>query len=433
MPVVESPFEEVGPDFRPVRAWRAQDEDEVEKEPRRPLDRRKLARVLLIIAAAAVLLLAVWWVLKPRSYHLVGRYPSMDAAILPCATGFLLRESAGAFVLRDWGDGHERWRIAINTTRSVIFSISPSGHYCAALFGDVSSRNIRLQVWQDGLLMDSYPMPRDTPRIHLKALDDGRVFVWPSFHNRVQAMLLQGGKVIARGQLLDGIVSGISPDGNVIASPRGNGFEYGTVTVRDGVISVSHQYAGQEDLEMTIMDGFDIDACLCANGMLLTRQGAIYGASGRVSSAGRWQHVSVSPCGRYAYECQREFGCVFSPVTGERWSFRVPGMNKGGDATNDGRYALAWYSADVSGGSLFSLRDIPLLGALVRYLPRPNDYLALYERPGRLCAVLRMNIQRWWGSSSPPFEWWWYPSPDGRTVALAIAGQTGGKCLLFRR
>ena len=82
MPMVESPFEEVGPHFRPVQTWRVADEEP--PPPLSPRARRRRRNIAGSIAAVVLLLLGLWWCNQPRSYHRVATIAGVDVAIFPC-------------------------------------------------------------------------------------------------------------------------------------------------------------------------------------------------------------------------------------------------------------------------------------------------------------------------------------------------------------
>jgi len=443
MPSVESPFDEVPAGFRPVKAWRAVEEEEADLPPRPPVDWRRRLRIALLVAAPLLVLLGIWWCFQPRGYHLVGTYPGTEVTVIPSRQGFLLRETRETFVLRDWVRGAECWRLTaqLPAGAQLNYSLSPSGRYFALLA--TTPYQALLTVWDAGKLTCTVPFRGEmAPLRRVKALDDNRYFVWWYALGRSQAYLISPDHVpprtqfltspldryaVARGQLLPWNNADIAPDGKTMVAAQGTTFEYATIEVQHGVMSLSHRYTGFHSISILRGPGYVFNNCLFNGGKVLTDNGTLYDQSGLVANANGWRHESVSPEGNYTYQSRQNLAQVYSPLTGEQWGFQVKGTHFGGDTAGDGRYALAWYKSHAPR----VLEQIPPVQHLLAQWPQ--DTLALYERPGRLRAAMRLNVRQWWGErNSAPAEWWWWPSPDGHAVVINMADMTKSKCMLFR-
>lgn len=435
MPAAESPFEEVTSGHRLVRAATPP------RPPRPPLDprrKRRLVRIITLVLALALVAGGIWWWLQPRAYHLVGQFRSGDVTIIPCTQGFFLRESLNSFVLRDWRSGKICWQAmsARPMSAELMYAVSSNGRFFAVLTD--YAPHARLQIWDNGTLICDRIMTQLTSfGNHLKALDDGRVFVWMSRRWNYEptptpALLLHGDQVVASGQVLDSMLAAMSPDGQVMMAPYGLGFEYAAIRVQGKRIAVAQRYRGNDPINLQVMNGFCLDSNLFAGGILLAKDGALYQAAGKKFVASGWTNESVAPGGKYTYQHRGAQARVYSPVSGDNWTFNVPGRQQGGDATENGRFALAWYHRGTGRRPTPYADGIPWMSnPFSNY--RSRETLALYERPGKLRAILPLRIHTWWHDpSSPPEAWWWYPSPDGHSIVINIAGNNGSKCLLFR-
>ena len=411
---------------------------------------RPARRTLLLIVGVLVLLgtaAGCWWRWHVPQYHLAGRYLAQDATLLACTTGFWLRESDTDFVLRAW-DGTERWRVQIAdpsaATRpkgplggprfrfpffaTLAFAVSPDGRVFAAAIP--TGAQTRVQCWRDGglvtdLLLPAPPFAPMLRRVHV--LDSGRVFVWECARNLPPAAtVIEQQRIIARGTLPSDAL--LSPEGTVMVSPETQGFAYHTLAVRNGAILATRRYTARDGLAVTRMPGYIQEYSLFAQGYVLADDGARYGPQGLISPAGPWAHNTITPGKRYTLESSGPQSRVLSPVTGDSWGYTVRGGNQGGDATADGRYALAYCRAQIPPDVQRLLVTFP---GLTDWLGRSSlDYLALYERPGRLRAVMRLDMAHLLPGTEVD-SYCWYPSPDGRAVVLAADGSKGA-CLLFR-
>lgn len=371
---------------------------------------------LLLLAA----LVGVWLLMQPKSYHYVASYKAYDRTLAPCTSGFLLRESLNTFVLRDW-HGHERWRVTsakpvpiknVEEEYYLNYYVSPNGHIFAVIAAN--GQRMSMQVWQDG---------RKTTEIHTKAdadvfspnvrpLDDGRVFAW---YRTVRAgrktifMLIRQGRIIARDSARI-INFHMSPDGTVVAG-NSLGTSYASLRVEKDsiVLGKPQKTAGSLQMESRPIHGGE--SALFAEVYVLATDGTVHGPKGLVSASKGWEHDTIAPGGRYTLEQRGEQSRVFSPKTGMSWSFTVKGENYGGDATPDGRFALAYFRPGEAAWAK-QVRKVPWLNEHVS--TDNGQVIALYERPGRLRAVVpKKEIDRWWNNS---FETWWYPGDNGRAV-----------------
>lgn len=426
MPVADSPFEEVTPGFRPVRAWRASEEFE-QRAPRRPVNWRRVWTVSLCMLGAALLCYGSWYCLQPRHYHLVTHGRDNDAALLPSRQGFLLREYGSMFVLRDWQRGEVCWRAVVSTPSDALvhYSLSPSGRYFSALTSWPTQAHV--QLWDNGKRIGDTALA-PLSRASVKVLDDGRVFVWSAARG-ADAFLLQQGQIIARGRLLDGLFTAIAPDGSAMLSLHGGiQVAYGAISVQHGQLALTNQRMLVDQVTFWQLHGTVLDASLFNRGVVLANSGAVYDAGGQRGTATGWQHESTAPGGLFTYEHQNAEARVYSPVTGKSWSFSVPGAQQGGDASMDGQYALAWYKPRISPNLRLLFMQAPALmhnSYLATLFSR--NVLALYERPGRLRAELRVEHPL-----ADLEDWWWYPSPDGHAIVFNFSGPAGSRWQLFR-
>ncbi|MHB9025218.1 MAG: hypothetical protein ACYC7E_13785 [Armatimonadota bacterium] len=391
--------------------------------------RRLLLWTLILLLIAGY----IWW-RQPRSYHPVARFTAHDLTLLPSTGGFLLREASNRFVLRDWRRGDIRWQVTtaspllgsrpnLMRMRGFSYSLSPSGEYFAA--AAATARGARVQVWRSGAPVTDTEVTAGEPHYpRVKALDTGRVFVWFLHAKACPVTVMDGNTVVARGVFPPD--SALAPDGASVLSRQGSASTLAALTINAGNIILSTPRAIHDPIpllaDLYLDSGYD---ALFAEGTVLTERGAIYRPSGQASGPTAWRSDTIAPGGRYTLQSTGQRGRVYSPVTGDRWAFRIPGHANSGDATQDGRYALAYFSRRL---------PAPLPQLLRRFTPlEPSfDYVALYERPGKLRAAMRMDVPRWWKGRGEPEEWSWFPSPDGRALVLNIGGAGRNQCVLFR-
>jgi len=403
-----------------------------------PVAKRRRSWRWLWLPAAAVLLLCWWFSWRTPHYRLIGTYITHDVLLIPAESGFLTRESVDTFVLRDWRNGQPVWSVTVQSVRiprypgapnmgyRSAYSLSPDGHILTA--ATVQDTTLHIDTWRDGaraghvaLLIDHAP-----PVLSVKALNSGRVFCW---RFSPTAVAVEGDRVIARGAFPSDAI--LAPDGATLAVPSPTGFDYAAVRVADKAITLEHRYASRDRLgQIDSWDGFTLDSALFAGGIVLAENGAVYGPSGQRTPAGRWRHQGMAPGGRYTVEFTRKAVRVFSPATGKAWAVAVPNRNFGGDATTDGRHALAWLQIRPPEEFMPFLEKNPAVERLIGGIT--SDYLVLYDQSGRRAAVLRPRLRAWWPGVDVDNRWW-FPSPDGRSVAMTATGtQKDGRCFLLR-
>jgi len=304
------------------------------------------------------------------------------------------------------------------------FSLSPDGHILAA--ATLIDKNLHLNVWRDGAVAGHVVLPFAGPRPvpMVKALDGGRVFCWFAS----AAVAVEGEQIIARGKFPAKAL--MAPDGSAIAAPTPNGFDYAAVRVDGGAIKLEHRYSSSSSLGLfAVTDGFMMDSAMFAGGIVLADNGAVYGPSGVIRPGGEWRHLGMAPGGRHTLQFTGQQVRVFSPAGGEAWTVAVPNRNLGGDATADGRHALAYLEVSPPAGMMDFIRKYPaaerLLGGIV------TDYQVLYRQPGKRVAILRPRLNAWWPDTEIDNRWW-FPSPDGRSVAMTASAVEGARCFLLR-
>ena len=431
----QTPFEEVPSARKPIH---------VNTQVRMRLDSRRLLICLLMVLIIAGLLFGFWRSTQPHSYRLVGTYPvtiPIDLISLPGANGFFMRESETSCVMRDWRDGHVRWRVTISsqanfsTPSQFKFSLSDNGRYLAAITGIVPPDMIhplhfagidlppQLLLWDNGVRACNLPMPFTLPpNAHVMALDDGRVFVWHMTAKKGWMWLMRDARIVASCRLPDALCnsltldSALSPDGQVLIVRRSREFAYCTLQLTGRTLRVTQRYTSPFPIALfyacngqfcySDLVQMKMNTSLFTGGVVLTQEGAVFGARGLQSRTG-WSHTLVAPGGRYTFQIRRWDGAcrVFCPITGDYWAPRIRGNIHSGKVTGDGRYALVWYSEWLPENQRVVKQNIPA------------EQLVLYERPGRLRARMRL-------ATHPDNEVLLldaansYPSPDGHAVVM---------------
>lgn len=411
----------------------------VPMRPRRP--RRRWW--LLVWPALIIALLYWWWQSQPRSYHQVARSTTASITLIPCRQGYLTIETGDAYVLRDWVTGKEKWRVPrpapghIAFAYGVTWSIGEQGDVFATAVD--SSFGMQVTFWRDGRRISTQPVFMKYPkaRFGLQVLNDGRVMAW-SCAPGAPALLLRNGTVVTSGLLLPKArrvqkVS-VAPDGSLAIIQSDTGSTAAALSIRGSRIvatptrltdsaPASSLYPPYGDAPaMLVKEHFFSDDMT-----LRTRHGLVPGHAG-------WSTDTITPGGAWLYQSKGTRSRAIAPATGDQWSFTVPGDLFGGDVTMDGRWALTHFGlgekAPVSRVTKL-LREIPGFNKV----PDPSDrnFLGLYERPGKLRAILPLDIDKWAPDITEENSWW-FPSPDGHGYVISIFDmmRDKGTCVLFR-
>jgi hypothetical protein len=400
-------------------------------------------RPFLITLAVLTLLGAAWWYSQPKSYHYIAHSSPVEVTLIPCQDGYLTQEKAG-WVLRDWVTGKDHWRVVpapdhpkmarMAAVTSPIPNVGMRGDICAAI--SAQPTGARLQVWRNGAITFDKHISGWTGRIfYIRVLNDGRVIAWQQRAPRCPAVVVQDGKIVARGTLpfhKDGRTF-VAPDGQFAAvNKSGVGVVYAPITIANGILTA------KETLIKSVYIGADRYPPYYEEGELLVAGQTLIaddflGPKGRIASDG-WSTDTITPGGVYLLQSKGPRSRVYAPSTGKNWSYRVGDGNRGGDATMDGRCALAYFTPSFPPQAIRLielLRQIPGVG---RAFPDPSGttYIALYERPGKLRAQLRINQEAWWPEHGFDATSWWFPSPDGRAFVVNMESGSGCRCVLFR-
>ena len=420
------------------------------KESARRLTRRGKPLRGWLTALAALLLLGMlvtgWWRCRIPTFQLSGRYPAYDATLLASTNGFWVREAPQQFVFRDW-QGHERWRIDVAVSRipehdgdprvlktvrahpqsDIYFSASPNGRVFAASTAD--GPRTRIQIWQDGTLTADLILPvsgDSASERFITALDSGRVFTWENAANW-RLFAIEKGRIIAGGHVAAN--SMVTPDGAALVTLDGSGFLYATLAVHDRVLQITPRYHTPEFLLLNWHAERTREDAFFTNGLVMTPNGAVYGSTGRLIAPNRWRRHAIAPGFQYMVQYVGEESRVYAPLTGEAWTFIVDDFNKGGSASADGRFALTRCQTRIPPTWLRTLQKLPAPGTTLQRTSL--DYLALYERPGRLRAVLRLDLVNRLPELLRFDNYEWCPSPDGHTLAMTLS-EGASECLVFR-
>ncbi len=389
-------------------------------QPAQPPPDPVLVRRAVLISLGLVLLIGgIWWWRQPAQYQVVARLSAHDSTLLPCTKGFLLRTNAHTFVLYDW-HGRVRWRASTAdasgraTAGPTEFSVSPDGSFFAAAI--VEDGRIHLRSWQEGHALYHGKLPRTAhERYRVKALDSGRIFAWAYTTPESTALAIAGTRIVARGTLLPHCV--MAPDGGTVVGRQQNGVQYAGVIVRDGKITITPSLPIDEAVNLDDDPTLVTQTAAFAGGAVVSRRGTVYRLDGGMTRGSGWQHATISPQGTATLQTRGKECRIFLPATGAAWAFSLEG-NLGGDATDDGRYALVWKQVRLPE---LLVHDEPASGQA-----RVSRFeLVLYERPGRVRARLPIRAL--------PQEATWYPSPDGKAIAFNATRRDGGfRCRVYR-
>jgi len=393
-----------------------------------------VALVFLLVGVIAGLL--GWWLYgRPKPYHLVKSFPIYQSdnthmllkrGIAPCRDGFCLREDEYTFALRSWRTGNERWRVTaaapvVSPARKGAYyaaSVSPDGHVIAAVSAYHDA--LRAQSWRDGQLLGEAHIPQVHPPgrtvatietlniCWLTALDDGRCFViYNVFYNDsaiiYHTVVVEKDRIIARHIGPDGIH--IAPDGSSAMVETPSDFFLAHIAIEGS----SLRFTDKIRLPFIEYPELGVNGTVIGEG-----DGNIYRLSGEHSKLpGGWRRIDLSPGGRNALVLKDNRLRAVELATGKRWEVKVEELGYRYRITEDCRHILA----------RLSRKPYRLLNPVKTYLPRwsveDREFLALYEHPGNIRALLRVD---------PSISSWW-PSPDGRSVAILT---NDSRCLLYR-
>jgi len=395
-----------------------------------------------------------WWQSQPKSYRLIASSDTAAVTLIPCKDGYLTQEKS-AWVLRAWETGKERWRVKrpayhLPTGTNEVWSIGQQGDVFALI--TPTKDGAVLRCWKNGqptftqrfsawraslrvLNPDSRPGVRDlADSLRARVLNDGRVIAWAEQPPRCPAAVVRGGSLIARGTLpfRKGHSTFVAPDGQFAAVTNGVATVYAPLAITDGQLTAAETRIAGCNFTNGKTPPYYEEADLLAAGQGLTESGAIFDASGPKPSDG-WEADTVTPGGVYLLQTKGPRSRVYAPSTGEQWSYYAGEDNRGGDATMDGRYALSYFTPDFAPQAARLLQWLSRIPGVGEALPDPyTGHAGLYERPGRLRALLRIDLERWWPGHDVG-SYWWFPSPDGRAIAINLESYGGGaRCLLFR-
>jgi hypothetical protein len=391
--------------------------------------------VILLIAGALITLFSWGASRRTKTYHRVGAYPLhadqlgaddmlLGYGIMPCLTGFCVREDAFVFTLRDWETGKQRWQVStaipyadpkkakFTWLSEFHAAVSPDGSRFVAASSD--DNNLRVQSWEDGKLLGEVAIPLlplipfqkehwvsgkqgEVLLLRSTVTDDGRCFVsftWKYTVESLQAFVIEGDRVVAR-YAGNGTLYQFSPDGTAaLLSSR----KLARVVIEGNTLRFTDQMKLPSQ-------GIQLGAA----GAAVTEDGAIYRLSGKPVAAKGFTCDTVTTSGRYAILYNEKVTRAVDLQTGDSWEIEAPGVNHGGDATEDGQHILASFATRPGG----------LTGLLRNAVGMENHFIVLYQRPGRQRAWMRIDRLQ-------PMSWW--PSPDGRAVAFT----TENECLLYR-
>ncbi|OPZ88015.1 MAG: hypothetical protein BWY76_00172 [bacterium ADurb.Bin429] len=379
-----------------------------------------------------------WWQSQPKSYRLIATSDTAAVTLIPCQDGYLTQEKSG-WVLRDWESGKERWQVGLQKT-----DLSPNAHpaWSIGRRGDVfvmflpASSGPLLQIWKNGRLTFKTTLStwKGNQNVRDRVLNDGRVIAWTEQPPRCPAVVVEDEKIIAHGTLpyREGHRTFVAPDGSFAVVNDASDIIYTPITIADGSLTATEIPLKGVNVSVEKYPPYYEEGDLLVAGQGLTESGVIFEGKGPKSSGG-WETDTVTPGGVYLLQTKGPRSRVYAPSTGEQWSYYAGEDNRGGDATMDGRYALSYFTPDFSPQAARLLQWLIQIPGVGDALPDPyTGHAGLYERPGRLRALLRIDLERWWPSHDVG-SYWWFPSPDGRAIVVNLESYDGGaRCLLFR-
>ncbi len=378
------------------------------------------------IAIIAALGLAFWWSM-PGSFTVIGTFhaeadsstssdPEGRRLLRPCDTGFLYCEKENVYTFRSW-QGELRWNIPVDASiqppaKAPVdfanpneFGISPDGHYFA--WPRYDGRQFHLKIWHDGNLIAEHAIARMTDKgnIELTVLptNDGHVFVLQQIPSnprppvKVIALCLRDTQVLARGVWSH--QGTLSPDGMLFVHHAANAFTWSTVSISGNTMQLTNQHSatGDFNFEPYCYDASHLYPSLFSGGFLMTSDGQVYNANGKnVNSlqAGWQQDDTMSPNSRATLLLNKGMVHIAIPGTHDAWDMHESRAIEG-DVTDDGRFAMMKCQSHIP----------TALSFLENIIGDNQEFIAVYERPGRLRATHRLgSICSWW------------ISPDGHRI-----------------
>ena len=376
-----------------------------------------------------------WWLTRPAGLRLVGAYPAAKY-FTPSRAGFLLREEPDLLVLRDWHTGNIIWQVRTdgpklppapspdeflrNRMGWSTYDLSADGRTLAVVIAE--RPHLHCYTWRDGKLTGDILL-RNQQKVfgygNLRALDDGRVFYWGYFALPQPVILIQGDRVVAKGNCPP-ILIHISADGRLALQyqyKRPTSY-YSTIQVQGGAIRFIRQPAVLTD------NTFMLDNTIyCDDGRVFTDKGLLRTDAPWTQSQYSWDSRRFE----FAHTVQFNKSVpgkslharVWNPLTGKAWTFSPPSSEQINYhlwylASADGAHAMV-YRTLSSSEQLRRFNRIPFLDRLPRVT---HGEIRLYQRPGRLYAqqAFARNV-----ISTPRGRCQLmgaYPSPDGQSVVL---------------
>lgn len=419
---------------------------------------RKFKRILFGLFCLMLLAGGYWWWQQPREFRVLAHYyikndntPNITSYTTSSA-GFLYREGTDYFIMRDWC-GRERWRAKPDIflhckakTKLMAngdISLSPDGHYF--LIVTEHTTQLHLQAWHDGLLKTNLSIPRQLKSIYT----NNEQSAYSMINNNGQALItinnaagcdvyaVNDNHISAHGTFTDplgndplgnnGRLTLISDDGSMMVILSSSRFIYINLYYAKGRITFHPRYS-------LAYDGL----ALFADGTVLS-DGKLYRANGPIGSeSGRYGDLSQ---GHIYIACFLQDGQVrvFSPLTDDHWQFPMSTMSSACQPADNGRYVLGCCPNKSASGLANFSRKIRLLPGLKSsadrlYLKTQNvEFLGVYERPGRLRAVLPLLPNACWQWKGELYRIYTggYLSSDGKTVLVYCDGTSGANLFLF--
>ncbi len=403
--------------------------------------RRWIWRALLALALFGA---GWWWCTRPAPLRLVGCYPTTHFDYLPCSVGFVVHESADTYVLRDWHGGVV-WRRQVPQKPVGIWragsritylpasaTISPDGKTFAVLSYPsprVFSGDALPPTKDDAVCIMISPVDIWRGNTHIsttlhrffvgkgsvvdlswevRSSDSGRVIAWSKNWPTEPVRIFDPGKQVQSIKLPSitqwGMVDiDIAPDGQY--------------AVYDSKI---YRLTGaRDDLSFTpcpIIPSPLEHFSYFAEGITLSTDGTRYRFGTPVDAPAKdWAFGSVPAGARWTLLYRPGQTRIYSPVTGEAWTFPVSGQNDGGHAAGNGQYAVVLNEPGLPQRlqTWLDTRALPLVPHRV--------FETIYARPGRACARMGFPTAGQYILIRPPGQGtqvlcWSYLSPDGHAL-----------------